>query len=186
MIHLNETMYACALAAALEGSPTEAGTYMPDIALSNVTKLNVTRFPFELARIAADLAGGIMLTLPSEQDLAHPENGPLIRKYMTAAPDVPARERMALMRLLEYLTHGSGAVYYLHESLHGAGAPEAMRIVLEREVDITPLRRSSQTTHRQIGHGCVPNRNRAAAKKALTFTYGVVCEGADVHIRRRM
>ena len=43
---------------------------------------------------------------------------------------------MALMRLLEFLTHGSGATYYRHESLHGAGAPEAMRIVLEREIPL--------------------------------------------------
>jgi 4-hydroxybutyryl-CoA dehydratase/vinylacetyl-CoA-Delta-isomerase len=139
MVHMNETMYACGLAAAMEGRPTEAGTFMPDIGLANVTKLNVTRYPFEMARLAADIAGGIMLTLPSQRDLEHEELGPLVRKYMTANPEVAAEERMRLMRLLEFLTHGSGAVYFLHESLHGAGAPEAMRIVLERETDLAPL-----------------------------------------------
>lgn len=136
MIHLNETMYACGLAAAAEARATPAGTFMPDVALSNVTKLNVTRFPFEIARLAADIAGGAMLTLPSQQDLDHPEIGPLVDKYLAGSPEVPTRERMALMRLLEFLTHGSGAVYYLHESLHGAGAPDAMRIVLEREISL--------------------------------------------------
>jgi 4-hydroxybutyryl-CoA dehydratase/vinylacetyl-CoA-Delta-isomerase len=139
MIHLNETMYACGLAAAAEGVPTGAGTFMPDIRLSNVTKLNVTRFPFEIARLAADIAGGAMLTLPSQGDLEHPEIGPLVAKYMTANPEVPAAERMAIFRLLEFLTHGSGAVYFLHESLHGAGAPEAMRIILRREVPVDPF-----------------------------------------------
>ncbi len=144
MVHLNETMYACGLAAALEGKPTEAGTFMPDIALANVTKLNVTRFPFEMARLAADVAGGIMLTLPSQRDLEHEELGPLVRKYMKANPSVAVVERMKLMRLLEFLTHGSGAVYYLHESLHGAGAPEAMRIVLEREIDLEPFEEAAR------------------------------------------
>jgi 4-hydroxybutyryl-CoA dehydratase/vinylacetyl-CoA-Delta-isomerase len=139
MVQLNETMYACALAAAAMGQPTAAGTVIPDIALSNVTKLNVTRFPFEIARLAADIAGGAMLTLPSQSDLEHAELGPLVTKYMTASPAVPARERMALFRLLEFLTHGSGAVYFLHESLHGAGAPEAMRIQLRREVPLEPF-----------------------------------------------
>jgi 4-hydroxybutyryl-CoA dehydratase/vinylacetyl-CoA-Delta-isomerase len=138
MVHLNETMYACGLAAAVEGRPTEAGTFIPDIGLCNVTKLNVTRFPFEIARLAADIAGGAMLTLPSQTDLEHAELGPLIAKYMTASPAVPARERMAIFRLLEFLTHGSGAVYFLHESLHGAGAPEAMRIQIRREYPIEP------------------------------------------------
>src|SRR5204862_2878 len=86
MVELNETMYACALAAAVEGQPTPAGTVIPDIALCNVTKLNVTRFPFEIARLAADIAGGAMLTLPSQADLEHAELGPLVTKYMTAAP----------------------------------------------------------------------------------------------------
>lgn len=139
MVHLNETMYACGLAAAMEGQPTEAGIFAPDMALSNVTKLNVTRFPFEIARLAADIAGGAMLTLPSEADLSHPELGPMVRKYMAGNPAVPSERRMALFRLLEFLTHGSGAVYYLHESLHGAGAPEAMRILLRRERPLAPF-----------------------------------------------
>jgi 4-hydroxybutyryl-CoA dehydratase/vinylacetyl-CoA-Delta-isomerase len=62
-----------------------------------------------------------------------------VRKYLAAAPDVPVTERLALFRLLEFLTHGSGAVYFLHESLHGAGAPEAMRIQLRREVPLAPF-----------------------------------------------
>jgi len=136
MMHLNETMYACALAAALEGRMTAAGTCIPDIALANVTKLNVTRFPFEIARLAADLAGGAMLTLPSQADLEHPEIGPAVRKYMAGAAATDSGERMALFRLLEFLTHGAGAVYFLHESLHGAGAPEAMRILLRRELPL--------------------------------------------------
>jgi len=139
MVHLNETMYACALAAATEGTMTEAGTCIPDIALANVTKLNVTRFPFEIARLAADIAGGAMLTLPSQGDLEHAELGPLVEKYMSASPQVSPRRRMALFRLLEFLTHGSGATYFLHESLHGAGAPEAMRIQIRREIPLAPL-----------------------------------------------
>jgi 4-hydroxybutyryl-CoA dehydratase / vinylacetyl-CoA-Delta-isomerase len=80
-----------------------------------------------------------MLTLPRQADLEHAELGPLVTKYMTASPEVPAVERMALFRLLEFLTHGSGAVYFFHESLHGAGAPEAMRIQLRREVPLEPF-----------------------------------------------
>jgi 4-hydroxybutyryl-CoA dehydratase/vinylacetyl-CoA-Delta-isomerase len=145
MVHLNETMYACGLAAAMEGRETPAGTFMPDIGLANVTKLNVTRFPFEIARLAADIAGGAMLTLPSQADLDHAELGPLVRKYMAASPGVPVDRRMSLFRLLEFLTHGSGAVYFLHESLHGAGAPEAMGILLRREISLVPFEDAART-----------------------------------------
>ena len=35
-----------------------AGTYLIDLLLANVCKLNVTRFPYEIARLAQDIAGG--------------------------------------------------------------------------------------------------------------------------------
>lgn len=41
--------------------------------------------------------------------------------------------------VLEFLTDGSGAVYFLHESLHGAGAPEAMRLQIRRELPLEPF-----------------------------------------------
>ena len=43
---------------------------------------NVTRFPYEISRLAQDIAGGLVVTLPSEKDFRHPEVGPLLRKYL--------------------------------------------------------------------------------------------------------
>jgi len=37
--------------------------------LANVCKHNVTRFPYEISRLAQDIAGGLMVTLPSEKTL---------------------------------------------------------------------------------------------------------------------
>jgi 4-hydroxybutyryl-CoA dehydratase/vinylacetyl-CoA-Delta-isomerase len=138
MVLLNETLYACAVAAAAKGVEVE-GVTIPDLALANVTKLNVTRAPFEIARLAADIAGGAMTTLPSEKDLRHEKLGPVVRKFMAGRAGVDPEVRMRLFRLLEFLTHGMGSTYFLHESLHGAGAPEAMKITLRREIDLDPF-----------------------------------------------
>ena len=143
MVHLNETMYACAVAAAAKSVNVE-GVEIPDLALANVTKLNVTRFPFEIARLAADLAGGAMTTLPSERDLRHPVLGPVVRKFMAGRRSTDVEDRMRILRLMEFLTHGMGSTYFLHESLHGAGAPEAMRITLRRESDLEPLKQAAR------------------------------------------
>ncbi len=43
-----------------------SGAYLNDEMLSNVAKHNVTRFPFEIARLAQDIAGGLVVTMPSE------------------------------------------------------------------------------------------------------------------------
>ena len=136
MIHLNETVYACGLATSYEGKKTPSGTYMIDVMLANITKLNVTRFPYEIARLAQDIAGGLMATMPSEKDFNHPEIGPLLNKYLVGTAEYPTEYRQRLLRLIENLTIGVGGVGYLVESMHGAGSPMAQRIMLTRLADI--------------------------------------------------
>jgi 4-hydroxybutyryl-CoA dehydratase/vinylacetyl-CoA-Delta-isomerase len=132
MVHLNETLYACGLAASYEGIRSSSGTYLIDVLLANVTKLNVTRFPYEIARIAQDIAGGLLVTLPSEKDFNHPEIGPLLQKYLVGSDEFPTERRQRLLRLIENITLGAGGVGYLVESMHGAGSPMAQRIMLAR------------------------------------------------------
>lgn len=136
MVHLNETLYACGVACSAEGRPTASGTYLIDLMLANVCKLNVTRFPYEIARLAQDIAGGLLVTLPSEEDFAEAQVGPALRKYLRGADSAAAEARQRLLRLLENLTLGPGAAAYLTESLHGAGSPQAQRIMLARLADL--------------------------------------------------
>ncbi|WP_027399376.1 4-hydroxyphenylacetate 3-hydroxylase family protein [Anaerovorax odorimutans] len=132
MTHLNETMFACALACSYEGVETPSGAYLIDLLLANVCKQNVTRFPYEISRLAEDLAGGIMVTQPSEKDLRSKEIGHYVKKYLKGVESVPTEHRMRIMRLIENLTLGTGAVGYRTESLHGAGSPQAQRIMIAR------------------------------------------------------
>lgn len=136
MIHLNETIYACGIACSAEGKATASGTYWIDPLLANVCKLNVTRFPYEIARQAQDIAGGLLVTLPSEKDFAHPEVGPLLDKYLRGVACYTTEARCRMLRLLENLTLGPGAAAYLTESMHGAGSPQAQKIMLARLTDL--------------------------------------------------
>ena len=136
MIHLNETLWACGLACSHQGRPTPSGNYLVDLLLANVCKLNVTRFPYEIARLATDVAGGLLGTLPSAHDLADPEAGPYIKKYLASAEGVGVVDRIKVLRLIENLIAGAGAVGYLIESMHGAGPPAAQRIMIGRQGDL--------------------------------------------------
>ena len=133
MIHLNETLYSSGIACSAEGSPTASGTYLIDLLLANVCKQNVTRFPYEIARLAEDIAGGLMVTMPSEKDLRNPEIGPVVEKYFKGIESVPTEYRMRILRLIENLTLGTAAVGYRTESMHGAGSPQAQRIMISRQ-----------------------------------------------------
>jgi 4-hydroxybutyryl-CoA dehydratase/vinylacetyl-CoA-Delta-isomerase len=136
MIHLNETMFACGIACSARGHQTPAGNFEIDLLLANVCKLNVTRFPYEIARLATDVAGGLLGTMPSAKDLEDPVTGPYIRKYLKAAQSVEVEDRMKVLRLIENLVAGAGAVAYLIESMHGAGPPAAQRIMIGRQADL--------------------------------------------------
>lgn len=144
MIHLNETVYSCGIACSAEGKQTPAGSYLIDPLLANVCKQNVTRIPYEMARLAQDLAGGIVCTLPSARDLENPKTGSVLRKYLAGAPGVSAEDRMRIMRLIEHLTLGRGAVGYLPESLHGAGSPQAQRVVIGREAPLDQYKQAAR------------------------------------------
>ncbi len=133
MIHLNETLYACGIACSSEGCPTASGTYIIDLLLANVCKQNVTRFPYEIVRLAEDIAGGLMVTMPSEQDFRHPDIGSYLEKYYQGVEGVSTEHRLRILRLLENMTMGTGAVSYRAESMHGAGSPQAQRIMIQRQ-----------------------------------------------------
>ena len=133
MMHLNETLYACGIACSAEGHQTASGNYLIELLLANVCKQNVTRLPYEIARLAEDIAGGLMVTMASEQDLRHPEIGKIVEKYFKGVASVPTEHRCRVLRLIENITLGTSAVGYRTESMHGAGSPQAQRIMISRQ-----------------------------------------------------
>ncbi len=140
MIHLNETLYCCSIACSSQGYKTPSGAYYPDPLLANITKLNVTRSIYETARLSQDIAGGLLATLPSEQDMKDPTVGKYVEKYFKTAADVPTEHRIRLLRLIEAMTCGTAMV----ESMHGAGSPQAMRIMVQRQANLEQKKRLAQ------------------------------------------
>jgi 4-hydroxybutyryl-CoA dehydratase/vinylacetyl-CoA-Delta-isomerase len=145
MTHLNETLYCCGIACSAEGYPTEAGNYQIDLLLANVCKQNVTRFPYEIVRLAEDIAGGLMVTMPSQadfrSDLKVPTKsdmtvGQWANKFFVGIDGVPTENRMRILRLIENVSLGTAAVGYRTESMHGAGSPQAQRIMIARQGNI--------------------------------------------------
>jgi 4-hydroxybutyryl-CoA dehydratase/vinylacetyl-CoA-Delta-isomerase len=136
MTHLNETIYATGIAASYQSKPTASGAYLADDMLANVCKHHVTKLPYEISRLAQDLAGGLVVTLPSEQDFRNETVGHLLEKYLKGKADVSTEHRMRILRLIENMTLGRNAVGYLTESMHGAGSPQAQRIQIARQMQL--------------------------------------------------
>jgi 4-hydroxybutyryl-CoA dehydratase/vinylacetyl-CoA-Delta-isomerase len=159
MTHLNETLYACGISCSCEGHKTASGNFEIDLLLANVCKQNVTRMPYEIARLAEDIAGGLMVTMPSEKDLRNPKIGKIVEKYLQGVASVPTEHRMRILRLIENITLGTAAVGYRTESMHGAGSPQAQRIMISRQGNLAEKKELAKAI------AGIPSAPKAAEKK---------------------
>jgi len=67
----------------------------------------------------------------SERELENPRLKHWVRKYYATKPDVPVEERIRLGRLIENMTGATPIV----ECMHGAGSPQAQKVVVQRLVN---------------------------------------------------
>jgi 4-hydroxybutyryl-CoA dehydratase/vinylacetyl-CoA-Delta-isomerase len=132
MIAMAETCWSCALACSYEGYRTPSGAYHINPLLANVTKLNITRMVYEWMRVAQDIAGGKIITLPSEKDLDNPESGKIIEECFSGKEGFPPLDIIKMLRLIENMSVGAG----LPEAMHGAGSPAAQKIMIARRSGI--------------------------------------------------
>ena len=133
MIHRAETLYGCSLAASYEGKPEPSGTYFIDPVLANASKIHEGKEMAEATRLMIDVAGGFAADLPSDRDLDNPEVGPLLKKYLKGAKEVPSEHRIKMFRLVEKLAMESADTI---SDIHGGGSPAAHRVTIFRESDI--------------------------------------------------
>jgi 4-hydroxybutyryl-CoA dehydratase/vinylacetyl-CoA-Delta-isomerase len=134
MTYLSEALYSQALGAAYEGQPTPSGAWFPDPLLANVTKMSVTRLPYEIQKIAEDIAGGMLSCMPSEADLRNPAIGPFVEKYYRGRGEVTAEKRLRVARLVESMIAGPGRLGAL--CMHGGGSPAAAQMTIKQLTDL--------------------------------------------------
>jgi 4-hydroxybutyryl-CoA dehydratase/vinylacetyl-CoA-Delta-isomerase len=137
MVRINETLYACAVVAALKGAeePKGSGVYLPDRLYSNVAKLNCAEGFWKMMALLGDIAGGLVVTLPSEKELKNPDVSEYIKKYLKAA--VPAEKRMRMTKFIQNWCAGLHGV----GTWHGAGSPQAQRREIYNSVDFEGKKR---------------------------------------------
>lgn len=171
MTHLNETIYGCGISSSYQGYATKSGAYICDEMLANVCKHHVTKMPYEMGRLAQDIAGGLVATLPSEKDLKHAEIGKLLKKYLKGRIGSNTEDRIRILRLIENMTLGRNAVGYLTESMHGAGSPQAQRIQIGRMMQLEYKKRLAK-----VLSGIEGNRNTDEVVTELNDYFGRVFE----------
>nr|MDO8090661.1 4-hydroxyphenylacetate 3-hydroxylase C-terminal domain-containing protein [Candidatus Sigynarchaeota archaeon] len=128
MIMHTETMYSCGVAACVKAKNVEGVGMIPDMILANNTKYVASKAVYELVRLAEDITGGIITTLPSEREFKNPEIAHYLARYYKGAKAAPAEQRARIVRLIENLTYGAGAL--CHSAAHGGGSGQACKITM--------------------------------------------------------
>ncbi|MBE0480251.1 MAG: 4-hydroxyphenylacetate 3-hydroxylase family protein [Dehalococcoidia bacterium] len=141
MVCMAETCWSCSLACSYQGSRTNSGAYTINPLLANVVKLNITRYAYEWMRLAQDIAGGLIITLPSEKDFRNPEIGKFVDKYFKGKAGTSTIDRMRIVRLIENMAVGAG----LPESMHGAGPPQAQKMMIQRRANMERKKELAET-----------------------------------------
>jgi 4-hydroxyphenylacetate 3-monooxygenase/4-hydroxybutyryl-CoA dehydratase/vinylacetyl-CoA-Delta-isomerase len=131
-----ELVHACGLAASLKGQAMTSGTYLPDLVYANVGKFYAgTNLHHEL-ELLQDLAGGLLVTMPSEEDYYSADVGGYLRKYLAGPAAVPVDDRVRCFRLIEDMTASKFAGLLMVAGVHGGGSPEAERLAIYRSYDL--------------------------------------------------
>ena len=138
MVELCEGAYGCALASAARCSQTDSGSYVPNSLYVNIAKVQGINAVYRCAEYLAEIACGLVCTHPSQADFDNPETKEILEKYLEAKPGYTARQRVKLLRFIEYLM-GQGSVIPA-ESCLGGGAPAACRVSIKVNTNIAPYK----------------------------------------------
>ena len=133
MTHLNETIFSCGVACSAMAEETEAGGCSIDLPLTNVCRQNVTRFPYEITRLARSITLELMIIVPSESEFRSERLGEYIDKYFKAG--VRTEYRLKIMRLIGELMFGSAAIDYLTEPMELSGGDGKNAESRQRELE---------------------------------------------------
>jgi aromatic ring hydroxylase len=136
LITYTEIIRACTKAAALDCEPMEPGIMAPNSVYLNVGKHYFASHFHEASRILQDVAGGLVITQPSEEDFRNPEVHGLLDKYLKGAPSVTTERRIQLFNLIKDLTASEFGGYNYVVSLHGEGSLEAQTLTTYRDYDL--------------------------------------------------
>lgn len=122
---------------------TPSGMIHPDVLAVNAGKFYYTSNYHAMVMRLQDLAGGLVITLPSVKDLENPQSGAYLRKYLHTKPEVDIKARMRVFNAIRDLTADSYGGWLLVTALQAGGGLNAGRIMMSRSFDMQAAREAA-------------------------------------------
>lgn len=135
LIAWTETVRGLSRAAAHDCRITDFGLAVPDVVLTNLAKYHFAARYHEAVRWVQDIAGGLVVTGPSEQDMDSAETRPYIDRFLGGS-GTDAEDRLKAMNLVRDLTASDFGGYNQFLAIHAEGSLEAQKITIYRDYDL--------------------------------------------------
>jgi 4-hydroxybutyryl-CoA dehydratase / vinylacetyl-CoA-Delta-isomerase len=113
----------------------EEGVAVPNTLLTNVAKYHFAHNYHQAVQIVQDLAGGLLVTAPAEEDLHGEATRDYVLKYLGGAKGFDAERRLRLLNLVSDLTSSDFGGYQEVLAVHAEGGFEAEKLQAYREYD---------------------------------------------------
>jgi 4-hydroxybutyryl-CoA dehydratase/vinylacetyl-CoA-Delta-isomerase len=194
LIRITEGFYACGVAASVYCATADTGLATPDAVFANIGKLLLATQIYDMHRLAHQVSGGMIVTLPGPDEDHNPATAARLSEVLTARSDIPYEKRVEVARFLEDLTASYQGGWYSLISLHGGGSPDAMRMeiwrnypvgdkvdLVERLLDRGILADATRaiTRNRQPGRCCAQGCFASEAPQMVVLPAPVCARGAD-------
>ncbi|MBU0516856.1 MAG: hypothetical protein KJ621_19045 [Proteobacteria bacterium] len=136
MMMAAETAFGCALGAGAAGSEHASGVFLPDAIIANSGLDHIrSRLGIHLSHLH-DIAGGLIVTMPTEADWNNPELRPYIDDALAASPEFTTEERLRILNLAQDLAASRLTGTLLGFTINAAGSPVTNKIVVNRLYDL--------------------------------------------------
>lgn len=162
LIKITEGFYACGVAASVYATrDAHSGVFMPDAVFSNIGKLLLATQIYDMHRLAHEVSGGLIVTLPGPDEDHNPATAAKLSEVLQASPNVPYDKRIQAARFIEDLTASYQGGWYSVISLHGGGSPAAMKQEIWRNY---PVGNKVELVERLLERGVVHDAERAITR----------------------
>jgi aromatic ring hydroxylase len=134
-----ETVRGLTKAAALECQHRE-GIAVPGVVYTNAAKYYFASQYHEMARLVQDIAGGLVVTAPMEEDWQNPETRADMERYLGGGASATAEQRLRAINLVRDVTASDLGGYLELLAIHAEGSLETQKLTILMDADLAPYR----------------------------------------------
>ncbi len=134
-----ETVRGLTKAAAMACRMRE-GVAVPDVLYTNAAKYHFASHYHDMVRAVQDIAGGLVVTAPVEEDWNNPETRDDLERFLVGSPGIAAEDRQRVLNLVRDLTASDHGGYLEVLAIHAEGSLETQKLTMLMDADLEPYK----------------------------------------------